>query len=93
MKISHTVTVEQLRTHPGFERVHPAVTAVVERFGSHTKVCVTSRPVWGLDGSDVHRLPGESGLTVADLMVVAAQDIAATYGAKYVPAAVLLAVA
>lgn len=88
MSTKHTVGVERLRDIPGYERAHPAVTAVVERFGSHSKVCIVSaQPVqYGrqFDGITMHRLPGER--TVRAAMESRAQGVAHTYGATYVTA-------
>lgn len=83
---SHTVAVEPLRTIPGHERVHPAVTAVVERSGSHVKVCVTSRPVRGYEGSDLPEFTRRQHRTVAAAMDAIAVGVAHTYGATFIPA-------
>ncbi len=87
MKIQHTVGVEPLRSIPGNERAHHAVTAVVERFGGHTKVCVVSAdvPQYGsrYSGMIALRWPGQ---TVANLMDGLASGVARTYGATHVRA-------
>jgi len=83
----HTVGVERLRNIPGNERAHHAITAVVERHGSHMKVCVVSAPVsqYGsrYSGMTALRRPGQ---TVAALMDDLARGVASTYGATHVPA-------
>ena len=88
MSTKHTVGVERLRSIPGYERAHPAVTAVVERHGSHAKVCVISKrvPDYGrqFDGMTLHRFPEER--TVRAAMESRAQGVAHTYGATYVTA-------
>ena len=81
---THTVAVERLRDIPGHERVHPAITAVVERHGSHVKVCITSRPVRFYEGCDLFRMPSERSVRAA--MEDRAQGVAHTYGATYVTA-------
>lgn len=82
---THTVSVERLRDIAGYERAHPAVTAVVERSGSHVKVCIVSRrsPEYGrqFEGMDLYRWPAER--TVRSAMESRAQSVARTYGATY----------
>lgn len=85
MKIQHTVGVEPLRSIPGNERAHHAVTAVVERFGGWVKVCAVSAPIpaYGTRYSGMIPLR-QPGQTVANLMDGLASGIARTYGATHV---------
>ena len=88
MNIKHTVGVERLRNIPGNERAHHAITAVVERYGSHVKVCgvSTSVPQYGSRYSGM-TAPRQPGQTVAALMDDLARGVASTYGATHIPAA------
>lgn len=83
----HTVGVETLRDIPGYERAHPAITAVIERADSHIKVCATSKPVSENPHVAVGPVTIRRAGSVHEAMTAVAKGIALTYGATYVEAA------
>lgn len=84
----HTITVEPLHLIEGCERAPEDVTAVVERLGSHVKVCYVSRDMPEQFGTRFqgmsldHTLANLRG-SVERCMSALAEAVAFTYGATY----------